>query len=250
MSDLMHLFEIQQEYVELLDEIEEHEGILDDDTEERLGILEDEYETKMVAYQTKRKVLKGEIEVVKDYIESFSAKITAKENLSTRLAEKMLDALKVFGEDTKSGGKRFKNDLVNVFTVNRPKVDVDELSAEEVEGNFYNTYGKVAIELDLNFQQMQEVYAFIDDKFGKEVITKQDNILKKKKVLEDYKNGILVKTSYYFDENNVIVDVSDLSNDDKVNDTRYIKKSCLVNADTGDVYQHFDVVDNTFLSSR
>ncbi len=232
------LYEISNEYQTLLDEIEEAEGILDDDTEKRLEILEQDYADKMRAYATKRKVIKGEIEIVNDEIKRFRNIIRSKENLSQRLGETMLDALDKFGEPTKSGGKRYKDELVNVFTVTRNKVVTDEI---EPKDNIFNEYGITTLDFKLNYQQLQELYTFIDAKFGMDKIEKKGVKLQSKKVLDDYKKGILVKKTYFFNEQGLIANENDINVEER---------EVLINVETDDVYTKFNIEDNTFLSSR
>lgn len=120
------LYNIQDEYLQLMNEIEEGEDELTPELEERLKINEQECESKIKAYYHIIKSQESDMQLIKDERERLSVLSNTKENIIKRLKNKVLDACIFFGYDGKSGNKKIDYDTLKVYTVNKDKIEVEE----------------------------------------------------------------------------------------------------------------------------
>jgi len=101
--NMSNLFDIQLEYLRIMEEIEDAGGELTDETLDRLNINRDELEEKLDNYRLAIVMKQSEIDALKTEAKRLLNKATAKENLIDRLKERMKDAVKLYGEPTKTG---------------------------------------------------------------------------------------------------------------------------------------------------
>jgi hypothetical protein len=120
------LYNISDEYLQLMKDIEEVEGDLTLELEERLKINQEELESKIKAYHGIIKNNEGDLQLIKDEKERLSSLANTKENLIKRLKNKVLDTCTLFGYDDKSGNKKLDFDTLKCYTVNKDKIEVDE----------------------------------------------------------------------------------------------------------------------------
>jgi hypothetical protein len=122
-----NIFNIAEEYLSLCNEIEELEGELTPELEERLTITQEELEKKIKAYFHIIQTKESESKLIDDEINRLLEVKKSKENVVEKLNERMLFAVKVFGEDGKSGNKILNYDTCSFWTVNhKPLVIEDE----------------------------------------------------------------------------------------------------------------------------
>jgi hypothetical protein len=138
----MNLFNISEEYLKLIDEIEFQDGVLEEDQVKQLEIIESELESKLHAYYYIIKQKEAEMALLKDERDRLSTLTKSKENLISRLKESVLAAVTLFGEDGKSGNKKIKYHDLSLYTVNKSSVHVDEDIFEELD------YFNYSIKLD------------------------------------------------------------------------------------------------------
>jgi len=122
------IFNIEQDYLDLLNQIELNEGVMSEDEEQLLEITKEDFNTKMDAYRGIILTLESEIALAKARIANFNSKISAKENTIERLKAVMLDGLTLFGEPNKKTGKpTLKTVDWTFFTLEKTTVDVENL---------------------------------------------------------------------------------------------------------------------------
>lgn len=133
----MNLFNIEKEYLELIDNIELNDGVIEEDEAKQLEILEQELDKKLHAYYYIIKQKQGEVQLLKDEIQRFNKLIESKENTITRLREAVLNATLLFGADGKSGNKQIKYHDLNIYTVNKKGVTINENEFKDERFNKY-----------------------------------------------------------------------------------------------------------------
>jgi hypothetical protein len=144
------LFNIQEEHLKLMQEIEELNGELTPELEEQLIINEKEIENKIKSYYGLIKIKESEITLIKDEKERITSLQKTKENLIKKLKERILDACNQFGYNSKTGNKKIDYDTLKVYTVNKDKIEVNE---EEF-------IKRATLQLELNVNCTEEFMAF------------------------------------------------------------------------------------------
>ena len=129
------LFNIEEEYLQLMQEIEELEGELTPELDEKLKINQEELESKIKAYHHIIENMKGDMQLIKDESERLANLKKSKESLIDKLKGKVLNATTIFGYDGKSGNKKLDFDTLKVYTVNKDKIEVDEVAFSEYSLN-------------------------------------------------------------------------------------------------------------------
>jgi uncharacterized protein YfeS len=134
MAKRKSLFDISREYHDTLDELETYlsdnpdaAGELPDTLIERLSINKDELDEKLDAYFYTIKELETEIDILKS--ESARLALKAKSKLTTieNLKKLVTHAVITYGEDTKTGGKKYAHSKFTISVIyNSPVVVEDE----------------------------------------------------------------------------------------------------------------------------
>lgn len=101
----MNLFQISAELRSIYDTIEENEGELTPELDEALTISQENFKQKINDYVMLIRDLDGQIDQCAIETKRIAAVKKSKENLKERLSNKVLDALKEFGDTSKSGSK-------------------------------------------------------------------------------------------------------------------------------------------------
>jgi len=130
----MNLNQIQQDYLLLMQEIEDNDGVLDESMEERLYINQNELEDKLKAYGYVIRLKNNEIKFIDDEIARLSTFKVIKNNLIERLKKSIQGALLLYGTDGKSGNKQLKYDTLNIYNVyHKPTIIEDEENFNNME---------------------------------------------------------------------------------------------------------------------
>jgi len=123
---MANIFQIAEEYISILNELEENDGELTPEIVEALAISKEDSEAKLTAYFYVIKQELADIQTVKDEVSRLKDIETTKENKIKSIKKIVLEALQLFGTDTKSGGKQFKTTMVNMYTGRSKAVEVDD----------------------------------------------------------------------------------------------------------------------------
>jgi len=115
-----NLFNIESDYLMLMDQIQEAEGEITEELAEALKINEAQLQGKSVAYLSVIKTAEAEVMIIDEEIKRLQGLKKTRQNLNTRLKDRLLEAVNLFGEFT-SGLHTFgtrKSSSVEVEDVN------------------------------------------------------------------------------------------------------------------------------------
>lgn len=126
------LFSIEEEYFQILNEIEELDGEITPEIEEKLTIHKEELEDKLRSYKYILEKSKYDKEYIKAERERLANRIKSNDNIKTKLVERIVEALNIFGDKGKSGNYTLKFPDFTVYTKNTPSVKYTEWKLEEI----------------------------------------------------------------------------------------------------------------------
>lgn len=134
----MNIFQLQEEYLYLMQDIEQAEGEITEELAERLAINKEDFSAKMDAYANIIAQFTGEIAIIDTELERLKGLKTSKENAITRMKAAMNDALKLFGEPGKTGNQTFKTPLHSYWNVYHKPLVIDDDAKVPVDYIGYN----------------------------------------------------------------------------------------------------------------
>lgn len=147
------IFNLEAEYIALMNDIEEADGVLDEDMEQRLAINIDNFENKVRQYRYLMLNLEADITMGQDEMGRIAKLIGTKSNIIKRLKDTVRDSLQLYGDTGKSGNKVLDLGDMKMYTRKNEIVIIDD------EGKFI-------------FNNFDYVKATIGNKFDKEQLTK------------------------------------------------------------------------------
>ena len=120
-----NIYEIADDYIAVIAEIENNDGELTEDLEKRLQITEDELEDKLRAYRSVIKQNESFVDYNKDEIKRLRDRNKSFDNTKERLCKYIIPALHMFGKQTASGN----------FSIKYPDFSVSTRLSESVNIN-------------------------------------------------------------------------------------------------------------------
>jgi phage host-nuclease inhibitor protein Gam len=122
------LYQIEQEYLQIAQSIEDADGVLDEQMEQQLMINQEELQTKAVKYALVIRQMDAEAAMLKAEIARMNALKKSKENAVARLKEAIAGAMQMYGIT------KIQGDLINLSFRKSQKVmqvdaEMDALSA-------------------------------------------------------------------------------------------------------------------------
>lgn len=123
---MSNIFNIKQELLAIFDELEENGGELTPELEEQLNITQEEFKDKIKSYSNVVKMLENDIIDIKAEKARLNDLQKSKEKTIERLKKIMIDAVELFGDTTKSGGKYLDFGTGKVSIRNTQVVEVEE----------------------------------------------------------------------------------------------------------------------------
>lgn len=123
---MSNIFNIKQELLAIFDELEENGGELTPELEEQLNITQEEFRDKIKSYSNVVKMLENDIIDIKAEKARLNDLQKSKEKTIERLKKIMIDAVELFGDTTKSGGKYLDFGTGKVSIRNTQVVEVEE----------------------------------------------------------------------------------------------------------------------------
>lgn len=102
------IYDITEDYMEVLHEIEDNDGAINEELEERLRIAEDELEDKLRAYRHIIKTNDTFVKMNKDEVVRLRERNKSFDNTKDRLVSHIIPALHMFGNQTASGNFSLK----------------------------------------------------------------------------------------------------------------------------------------------
>ncbi len=181
------LFNITREFQELIEDLQEEEGVLTEELEERLAINRNDFEEKATQYFNAIQALEASISADKAVISRFTKKISRDDAVITRLKEVLGSALKLYhlSKDAKTGKDKYAVALpdvgVTVYMHRSESVELDRDFKNEKYGN-YTIKGKFSkAEID---KMLAVVKAETEYSADKTLIKKELSKLEDKPVIE------------------------------------------------------------------
>ena len=159
---MSNIFNITEERLRLINEIEAVEGEFTEEMESAWTINAEEAKSKLDDYCYVLKLKESEIQLAKDEIDSYKTKIAARENTIKRLKETMLTAVQLFGSDGKPNkegrtNKVFETEHHKLYTQTAKKLvneDNESITIDNFDDDRYNRY---SIERKLTIEEVEAV---------------------------------------------------------------------------------------------
>ena len=181
------IFRIQQEYLELMDEIEET-GELTQEQEEKLAINIENFEVKMNDYTNVVKQLNGDCTMIDDEIQRLNDLKIIKQNLIIRLKTSMRDALLLYGETGKTGNKILDLGTVKFYTKKNEVVIIPDEDRFMLKNDYVNS----DVTLRIPKANLDDTLEHLEKRYGKIALNdiKYNNKIDKTTLKEDLKNKV------------------------------------------------------------
>ena len=119
-----NIFQISNDYLELIATIEDNDGELTPELEEALSINKEELDAKMEAYAHIIKQKQADMKLAKDEIDRLRDLMKRDEKTIDRLKGVLIDTMDIFGLRNKNGNLAYRLPTVNMFTRNIRSIDV------------------------------------------------------------------------------------------------------------------------------
>lgn len=123
---MSNIYNIQESLLAVFAEIEENGGELTSEIEEQLTITQEEFNNKIKSYTGVVKMLENDIVAIKEEVARLNDFKKSKEKTIEKLKKIMINAVELFGNDTKSGGKFIDYGTGKVSVRYTEAVEVDE----------------------------------------------------------------------------------------------------------------------------
>jgi predicted transcriptional regulator len=182
---MANLFQLRDEYLEVISMLEESGGELTPEIEERLNINKTNVESKLKAMAHIIDLQKGDIATIDTEIERLNSIKTVKTNIIERVKDLVKIGVLTFGEANEKGGRKIKYDTVQFWTVNTNVVVIDN-EEEFINQKDAEPYVKFIIKDKLDRDTVDEFKRYYH------IENVEPNILKKE-LNEDIKNGVEIE---------------------------------------------------------
>lgn len=133
---MANIYNIEKDLLSIFDELEDNEGELTPELEEKLIIKQDEFKAKIKSYSNVIKMLECDIKAIKEEKDRLNNLQKSKEKTIERLKKIMIDAIEMFGNSTKTGGKYIDYGTGKVSMRNTQAVEVEEDSVNRFINRF------------------------------------------------------------------------------------------------------------------
>ena len=130
----MNIWKIQQELLSIFDELEENGGELTKELEQQLAISQEDFRSKVENYTNVIKSVKADIAAIDEETKRLATLKKSKNALIDRLSKVIINAVEMFGETTKTGGKFFDYGTGKISVRNSQKVVLDDDKIEAISG--------------------------------------------------------------------------------------------------------------------
>ena len=184
---MSNIWQIQQELLSIFDELEENGGELTEELEQQLAISQEDFRSKVESYTNIIKSVKADIAAIDQESKRLAELKKSKTAIIDRLSKTIIDAVEMFGDTTKTGGKFFDYGTGKVSIRNSQKVELDDDKIEAISSELCRA---IASEAMMGNASNREDFTFEDiiqrckehtkhDESGQiidasEIITKED----------------------------------------------------------------------------
>ena len=121
-----NVFQIREDYLSIINEIEASGGEITEDLEEKLAINKEELDTKLEAYVHVIKQKQADINLIKDEVKRLYATSKVSNAVIDKLKSVIVDTLRVYELYGKTGNLAYRLPKYNIYTTERESVDVKE----------------------------------------------------------------------------------------------------------------------------
>lgn len=133
----MNIYQIQQELLDIFEQIEENEGDITPEIEEQLTISQQDFKNKIKSYSDVIKQLESDLAGIKEEKARLDNLKKSKEKTIERLKKIMIEAIELFGDTTKSGGKFVDYGTGKISIKTSDVVEVDEHTVDRGLSRFF-----------------------------------------------------------------------------------------------------------------
>jgi len=130
----MNIWQIQQDLLSIFDELEENGGELTEELEQQLAISQEDFRSKVENYTNVIKSIKADIAAIDEETKRLAALKKSKNALIDKLSKVIINAVEMFGETTKAGGKFFDYGTGKVSIRNSQKIVLNDDKIEAISG--------------------------------------------------------------------------------------------------------------------
>ena len=141
----MNIWQIQQDLLSIFDELEENGGELTEELEQQLAISQEDFRSKVESYTNVIKSVKADIAAIDEETKRLAALKKNKNALIDRLSKVIIDAVEMFGDTTKSGGKFFDYGTGKVSIRNSQKVVLNDDKIEAISNEVCKAFAYEAM---------------------------------------------------------------------------------------------------------
>lgn len=156
---MANLYEINANYLRLMDEIEDNGGDLTPEHEERLKINEQERDSKLKAYYSIIKNKEAEVVMYTEEKNRLNTRQKTVKNLIERLKKSVAFAVETWGVPTKSGiSKQIKLDTLTITNKETETVEIDPITFDAGIAGHNN----FAADIHFHFQRPKDYKEYAD----------------------------------------------------------------------------------------
>lgn len=161
----MNLYNIMENYLAVMREAEENEGLLSEEAVELLQITEENFKEKSEQFAKLIKEYESQITFAESELERINKYIATKTSLISKLKESLLPALQMFGnKDPKKDIWRYEIGTFKFNTAKSSKIEIDEFTIEDkwkqevITTKFdYGSAAKIGDLLGINVEVKHEI---------------------------------------------------------------------------------------------
>uniref|UniRef100_A0AAU8MGC7 Resistance protein n=1 Tax=Geladintestivirus 1 TaxID=3233133 RepID=A0AAU8MGC7_9CAUD len=155
----MNIFEIEENILNLLQQIDENYGEITPEIEEQLAVNEENFISKVKQYVNVIKQLKSDIDLIKCEKDRLKDLENSKNNTIARLTKIVAECIETFGDTNKSGSKFLDLGTSKITVKTTQAVEVDDTAirglTNSIKALFENSiYFKADTLEDINFESV------------------------------------------------------------------------------------------------
>lgn len=187
----MNIFQLEQEYLSLMTELEENGGELTDELVKRLEVNSSNFASKMDNYANVIALLEGNSKIIEDEIERLSELKKSNENSIASMKKVMITALELFGEVGKTGNRKYKTALHSYWNVYHKPLVIEDESTVPRDYIKYSLSTNMSNTLKEKIAEVLEKENILNPTFAQSI--------DKTKLKDDVEAGIVNKKGIYID---------------------------------------------------
>lgn len=165
----MNIWQIQQDLLDIFNELEENGGELTPELEEKLAVTQENFKEKVKNYGEVIKSVKAEIDLIDKETARLKELKDSKSKAIDRMSKIIAQAITMFGDETKSGGKFLDYGTGKISVRNTTKVEVDTERTDSIVTSIFSYFNALAYTRELS------QIGNLDEQEVREAIKNSDN---------------------------------------------------------------------------